>query len=727
MNKKLWTLLIAVLLVVVLSVSLIACSGNTTEDPVKQSSSLQIKGGNSSQVVTKSIQINETSRINLTSSAVMSATDIASKILVKDQYGTAVVPTITKIDDSGKAFRASAPTAGYVAGRWYSFELLDSNLSFTDYAGANKLSMYVVADEGTAAFADNVTYLSGGSQFISNYKETGALKTFEFDSIAANQTLKMGQIVLVEDVDTAEYVAYQILGVEETANAGIYTVSYAAPSYDEVYEELIASSVAVLGEDGTVTINEEEIEGTISEQLALAGFSIGIAKFEINPSLDKDNKKVSIDVKVTLPDLVGTKDGANSLDVILDFKIETTIILETDISIGALLAAKDNGIELITTFDNDLSFTVEVDDYADIADQSELDAVLAKIANMIKNSQEDDISIDIFNWVIPIGNGIADINFDVNLDMNFYFSGALGVTSTSNAVLTTRTFFNPSTEEKGFEILDKSFEFKSVEVYLDADAAAYIGIDATIKFDLLGGVISVGVGAEVGNFNKVYGSIATTNLLESTDFCYGVYFEGGIYYDAKFLYNVAKITSGAISFLGGRQEKVLYSAGSPYVVTALQDTYMNLGVVAQEIAIQCQYKDIVNGTSVNTWTNIIDAKKVKEADGADVNDYVVIENGTIRLTEAGLAATINNYVLEVEADGVNASIIINKIDTVEVAVGVETSIVVDGTVKTITAAYTDGTTVDVTFSGNTAKVTGDKEGVIVLTVNGEAYKIVSVK
>lgn len=729
MNKKLWTLLIAVLLIVAMSVCMIACSNDG--DAAKKGSSFQTKNGSVAQTVTEAVQINEKTAFEIATSEAMTTDGVQAKIALFDsKTGDQIVSNVVSLDNTGKLFRLNAPTTGYTEGGFYTLELLDSRLSFVDFK-ATKLSMYVVAGNDTVAFNENVTYLTGGSAYISNFAESGALKTFEFDAAAANQTLTMGQIILVEDVNTGDFTAYQILGVQATDKTGVYTVAYAAPSYEEVYDKLEATNTAVLGQDGTVTIKEDKIVETISEQLSLFGFNAGIARFDINPSLDLSNKMVTINVAVTLPDILGDKDGANNLELTLNFGIQTKIVVETEISIGQLLAAKDNGIELVTRFDNTLTFGVEVKDGVSLADQSALDAVLTKIAAMIKGMNEDDISIDIFNWVIPIGNGVADINFDVNLDMNFNFEGKIGVVSTSTAMLKTRIFFNPSTEEKDFSVVDKSFSFDSVNVAVEANAAVYIGIDAAIKFELLGGVISVGVGAEVGNFNKVYGEFASNNLLEEEkDFIYGIYFEGGIYYDAKFLYNVAKLTSGSISFLGGRQEKVLYTAGSRYVVTGLKDADMVISTVARDIVIPCTYRDIVANTSVNEFTNIIDAKKIQLVE--DTKGYVQIVDGKISLTDAGVAAasTISDYVITVKADGIEAKITINVANTVETKVGENAIIALDAQDigKTITAAYLDGTTVVVAYDGvaSGVEIPATAEGAIIVYADGEVIAIVNI-
>ena len=731
MSKKVLTVLVAVLLIVAMGVCLVACS-DADQGTTKKGSSFLANDGVNAKVVTKSIQINEKSSFDIATTEAMSATDVQSKVVVKDENGNVVPMNAVAVGDN-KTFRVSpVANVSFVAGNWYDFEILDSKLSFVNYKDATKLSMYVQEGNSSATFNDNVTYLTGGSAYIDNFKTNGALKTFEFDSLAAGQTLSMGQIVLVEDIETGDYTAYQVLGVQASDRTGVYTISYASPNYEEVYDILESQDVAVLGKDGEVELKEDAVVDTIAEQLSEAGFNIGIARFDIDAKLDKENLKAEIDVTVTIPDMVGEKDGANSLDLILEFKIETKITVDTKINIGSLLAAKDNGIELVANFDNTLSFGIKLSDHAALADVSALDDVIAKIANMLKKADEDDITIDVFNWIIPIGNGIADINFDVNLDMNFSFNGELGMLSTSNAQFTAKIGFNPSTEEKTFGIVgEPTFNFESLELYLDGNATAYIGIDAAIKFDLLGGVISVGVGAEVGNYNRLYGKIASTNLLEEEKSAiYGVYLEGGIYYDAKFLYNVAKITSGSISFLGGRQEKQLYDAGSKYIVTGLKETTMKLGTIAQGIAIECTYENIVDGTVVGTWTNIIDANKIVEVSesNADAN-YVEIKDGMIYLTEEGLNATLTNYYVTVKADQAEARIYIQKIPSSTTTVGNTAAINIGKFKSNVTAAYLDGTAAKFSYkylTDSSVVVTGEKVGTIVVYVNGEAVGLVSV-
>lgn len=725
MNKKLWTLLVAVLLIVTMSVCLFACADDNTTATRKGSSLQANTNGKTTQSLTKTIQVNENASFEVATSEVMAESAVKNAISLKDAKGNDVAFRAVQIDTLGKKFRIT-PTSALTSDAWYDLVTSDKRVAFTDYGTATKLSIYVLKGNAKALCSDNVTYLTAGSSYISNFQEKGALKTFDFDALAANQTLSMGQIVLVENLETNDYTAYQILGVEPTATAGIYRIAYTAPNYDEVYKTLEVKEKAVLGDNNsTVTFNEDEIKDTISSQLALAGFNIGVARFDINPTLDKENKVVKIAVDVTIPDIISDKDGVNSLDLTISFLIETKITVDTDISIGALIDAAKNGVALDATFDNKLTFGVTISDEVAAADQSALDAVIEKIANMLKNADEDDISIDVFNWIIPIGGGIADVNFDVNLDMNFRFAGKVGITSTSTAVVRSHIFFNPSTEEHDFKVNfdpKKDFSFDSVEVEVAANAAAYIGLDAAIKFDLLGGVISVGVGAEVGNFNRVYGTIASTNLLEDPDAYYGVYFEGGIYYDAKFLYNVAKLTSGSISFFGGRQEKVLYSAGSQEVAVNIADTKVELGFVAKDLVVNCKFKNIVTG-AIDSEFKAVDASKVKIKN--DPNGYVTIADGKISLTEAGIQNSFTNYIVTITVDGIDGKIIVNKSEIIDAEVG--DIVIYNVGNANLEAAYLNGTEVEIVVDGNDVILKATRKGAIIVNlVQGETKTIYAI-
>lgn len=723
MNKKLWTILVSVLLIVTMSVCLFACTDAEQAAEENLSSSFKLRDGSTSSSVTKSVQIGTNTTIAVESKVDTTVENVAANFSFKDKDGNAVAVRV--FQDDTKHFSIKAPNGGYATG-WYNLTLLNSNLSFTQYPGANKLVISVAADADiNAELGSNVIYLAAGSAAIYDVKEDDAMPTFKFDATIAGEMIKMGDTILVQD-ENGNYSAFKVWGVAATSEANVYTVSFARPSYDEIYEKFQASSSATLS-DGTIAYsNYNEAVEALVDEVAAAGFDVGPVRIDAN--LDKETNTVSLGIKITIKDVLGEKDGANSLNLILEFDVDSKITADTNINIGALINKEDNNVAIKAVFDNTLTFTVKAQDGMTVTESSALDAVIVKIKNLIQNTDDAALSVPVFNWIIPIGNGVADVNFQVNAVLDFSFSGEIGVKSSSNAVFSAEVNYNPATGEKSANIEKvKGLTVDSVEIDVDANAAVYLGVEAAIKFELLAGVLSVGVGAEVGNYNRIYGSLHTTNLLESTGVNYGYYIEGGIYYDVKFLYSIAKIKTGDISFLGGRQEKQLYDAGSRYVVTYLADSKMTISDLAQDIKIDCLYRDIVAGTAVTDLTNIIDATKISEvSEGDGTNDYVVIEKGKIALTETGKNQSLTNYEVRVKADGVEATILVSTVPAKSTSKNTEINLTVDAGVKVVTAEYVDGDVLTVTKDGTNAQFVTAGEGVIIVKADGKViamYKV----
>ena len=723
MNKKVWTILLSVLLIVTMSVCLFACNGTTTTTNDEGSSSFKIRDGQSGSAVTKSVQVSTNASFAVSSTEAIEGKVFEQNIKFVNKSGEAVAYSPVVVDS--KNFKINAPKAGYSAG-WYEIELLDSRLSFSQYDGAKKLSILVVEDSDVNAEVNsNVVYLSAGSAAIYGFASQGTFNTFKFDANIANQTIKMGDTILVQGEDD-KYAAYNIWGVEPTADAGIYTVSYTTPAYDEIYDKFVATSSATL-EDGTVAYaNAAEAVEYVTEAVSAVGFNAGPVRVDAN----KDGDTVTLKIQVEVNDVLGEKDGPNSLALVLTFEIASQIEADTNINIGALVKKEDNDISIKADFKNTLTFGVEVKDGVAISEGSELDAIITKIKKLV-TKDENAVSIPVFNWIVPIGNGVADVNFQVNAVMDFTFSGKLGVESSATAGFAAEVKYNPATGEKSAQVYKADdFSIDSVSINLDANAAIYLGIEAAIKFELLGGVLSVGVGAEVGNYNRIYGRIETTNLLlEDKAALYGYYFEGGIYYDVKFLYSLANIKSGDISFLKGRQEKQLYEAGSQYLVTYLADSNMTISTVGQDVAMNCTYKNIVTGEVVTDLVKIVDPSKVKEVEEQSANNYVEIVDGKIALTAEGLAniGAISNYQVKVIADGATAYITVNAVETIEAQVGAQIDVTGFTGAKVVTAEYADGTAIDgLTFTSTTARFTAPDAGIVVVKVNGVVYAIYNV-
>lgn len=640
-NKFLSLCLVLLLIVCLCCTGLMACStkdkdtGNKDTEGTNTGSNLTLIWFESAKIhANDSIIVDSTE--DLTESAVRAGISLATS--AKASASSEKV-SFRVVALGNKQYRISPMSQFDLNGR-YEMRLLDDRLSFRDYKQKQIIITITSEDVSNMALSSNVIELSNSGS-LSNFTSDGNLNTFIYDSVIGGETLSMGDIVYADNR------AYQVAGVEETKD-GYQRISYVTPAYDKVYNTFTAARAINLG-DGEVVSAEEEAVDEIVNMVSLAGFDVGPVRVDANKVSDDT---VELSVEVTIRDVLGDKDGINSVDLILSFDIVSTIDADTNINIGALVAKEDNDISIKANFTNTLTFGVAVRDGVSVDNVEGLDEIITKIKAMVQNDA-DAVSIPVFNWIVPIGNGVAQVNFQVNAVLDFDFTGKLGVEAVATSGFSTEIAYNPATGESKAEITDKDkLKFESVKVALDGSATLYLGIDAAIKFELLGGVISVGVGAEVGNYNKVYGHVGTSNLLvEAKDINYGAYLEGGIYYDVKFLYAVAKITSGSKSFLGGRQEKPLYDAGDNIVITKVYEPeLLFIDDVAKDLVIYVDIENIVTGEK---QTKV--AADLTKLTIVDMDEAIVIEDGEIKavgtITDCTIDLKLGNtsFVLTVSA------------------------------------------------------------------------------
>lgn len=616
-NKKLLSFCLALLLIVCcITVNLVGCSAKSDTD-TNGSGAGQLEVGESNLKVMwfDYAKIHANDSIIVDSTEDLSESEIRSGIsLVNSGKPNREKVAFRVVALGNRQYRISPMSQFDLNGR-YEMILYDDRLSFRDYEQPQIIITITSDDVSKMTLSSSVIELSN-SDCLSDFTTEGNLNTFIYDVARGGETLSMGDIVYADNR------AYQVAGVEES-NDGYQRISYVSPAYDSIYNTFTAAKSINLG-DGEVVSAEEEAVDEIVSMVAMAGFDVGPVRVDANKISDDT---VELSVEVTISDVLGDKDGINSVDLILSFDITSTIDADTNINIGALVAKEDNDISINANFQNKLTFGVTVKDGVSVDEVEGLDEIIAKIKAMVQDNEEA-VAVPVFNWIVPIGNGVAQVNFQVNAVLDFDFVGKLGVEAVANSGFTAEIKYNPATGESKAEITDKDkLAFESVKVALDGSATLYLGIDAAIKFELLGGVISVGVGAEVGNYNKVYGHVGTGNLLvEAKDVNYGAYLEGGIYYDVKFLYAVAKITSGSKSFLGGRQEKKLYEAGDNIVITKVYTPeLLFINDEAKDLVIYVDIENIITGEKQTKVEADLTKLTIVDMDAA-----IVIENGEIK-------------------------------------------------------------------------------------------------
>ena len=637
MNKKLLSVILVLMLLVCLTTCLISCAANDTND-----TNTTEEQKSSSFKVHKVTNIDQSDRIIVVASESMDRSEVIAGLSL-NQAGKGNVQ-IDAIPIGGNQFKIIT-YPNFVLGAKYTLRLTDTRLSVVDPKDATKVldskivALVVTSDEiSTRDLGTDVIELD--EAYLSNFTSNGNLNTFQYDadvvSTLIDKELAMGDIIYTGKK------AYQVAGVANTNTPGTNKVSYVLPDYEKVYNTLKATSKANLEEGSVKFDTAEEAADKIVSLVSCAGFDVGPVRVDANKLTDDT---VRLSIAITVNDVLGEKDGINALDLILTFTIDSQVNVETDINIGAVIG-KNSNIGIIADFKNTLTFNVELKDGVAVSEGSELDAIITKIRALVQNSNEDIVTIPVFNWVVPIGNGVADVSFQVNAALDLAFSGKLGVEASATSGFKAEIKYNPATDEKTANITEtQGLSFDAATIYFDGNAAIYLGVNATIKFDLLGGVISVGIGAEVGNYNKIYGTIGTTNLTEDDiSAVYGYYFEGGIYYDAKFLYSVAKITSGEKSFFNGRQEKKLYDAGDPIVITeATVNGLVYIDGTAKDLDITISTKNLITGEEI-TGVKLEDFAKIEDI----TDDNIIVENGTIKVVGELTAETTKIKVDSIE-------------------------------------------------------------------------------
>ena len=725
MKKRLLLVVVAIVLVVAMCSSLVACAnnGNTNAKPEDNgSSSFNVNGGSSASSSTKLIQTTSKASFELYSSEAINETVAANGVKVVNSETGAVLYSVkvAVIDSEGKRFKLYAPNGGYEVGGWYEIELTDSRLSFAAYENTKKVSMYIVNGNVNAGYTSGVKYSQ--AIYFSNFYTNNDVSYFEYNYASAGQLLSVGDVVLVEDDTSKEYAAYKITSVKDL-EGGYCLCSYSAPKYNEIYETLEVSESAAVGTDGVVEFETEAIQefadNLVSEALE---FGLGTAKVALDAKLDGDTVKLS--VKLTIPDVVDTA------DMVLTFKIDSKITADTDISLNTIVAAAKNGIDVTAYFDNTLTFDVSIEDKFEASESAELDELINKVAAFIKGLDENDVEITMFTWTVPIGNGIADVSFDVKATANFSFSGKLGVESTSSVKFQSTVTYDPSAEKDQVSLntTKPKFEFETVSGHMEGVAEVKVGLSAEIKFELLAGVLMLGIGADVGNYNRVYAEVVTDNLLESLNVNGGVYFVGGVYYKIKLLYGISTLKTGSIDLKS--DEIQLYEAGSKYYVNNIESQTITVSAEPVDLKLKGTQTDMVANTKAST-----DAVDLTFVSIEDANGYVQLVDGKISLTEAGIAQVANqalkNYTVTVKYGTFKTTITVNSVATIDKNASDDSFTLTESEVGTSIAAaeavYADGSAVVYSINDGVVTISGAKAGVIFIKVDGSIVAMVVVK
>ncbi|MCX4362778.1 MAG: hypothetical protein OSJ74_05295 [Clostridia bacterium] len=567
MKKNKAILLISIILVVAMVLALaVGCQNNNND----QDSSL----GSDNNKVGSALIDNAHKGITFTvlsDSAVSNAADLISvvKTTTKESVDAEVVA-----EGKGR-YVVYPPTGFYTIGDIYKITI-DKSLRFDGYNENVKEIIFTVTQDLTNSvqYVDGVlsfdkARMSGKFEHFAKRENSEQQEIFGSFNLQANGAeVNKGDVILIEDAKNGLQEAYKVEECKRI-DSTLVGISYVKPQMVEVYDEFTVEEARSMDaeNDEIEFIYEEIAESVENSELAQAAVSF----FGAKPTFSFDVKKVDDAIKakitMTIPSVVAIDDFKTDLVIEFDCTIKVNALVNVDLEGNEV----DAGV--IAYVYNKVDTTIKLQSGYSFADVTNLTELIEKTAQM--QDAEAGVSAPLFTWILPIANGAVSVRYQCDLTFSFAFAGSFGVTISSDFNYMLGATYDKVEGVKTFADKLEGSGVKSVEVDLSGSAKMKLGLANTLSLDVLAGVLGLGIKAEVGNFNGLYGFMNTGNLLaEEVSVSGAVYFEGGFYYDIDLLLalsigKVANISIGdlskAIDITQG--EIVLYKAGEESVIT----------------------------------------------------------------------------------------------------------------------------------------------------------------
>ena len=559
--------------------------------------------------------------------------DIESKIQVVKMATNEVVDSPV-VESKGK-FRVYPPVGYYEMGQTYKISLLDKSLRFEDYDSKIKNIMFVVTKDAMSKITMKDGLLVFDSANVTNKDERYYLKDGE-QQIGGTMTLqtngidvKEGDIILVNNANTKLQEAYK---VDVNHNSGANTASvitYSKPQMNEVFNTFEVSETQTLNTESDVEVTyDETLEAIENSELAQAALQVFGSKptfgFNIGKvALEDGRLNINANVSMTIPNIVAIE-GAIGADLVIEFNC----MISVDAKVNVNMAGEEVDAGVITYVYNNVETNVKISTGYSIDQVTNLTELIEK-ANQLEEA-ETGVAVPMFKWVLPVANGAVSVRYQCDLHFGFSFSGAIGVKiNTDFNYMLGATYTKEDGVETVADILDES-GFKNVQLTIVGNAKMKLGLANTLALDVLAGVVSLGIKAEVGNFNGLYGYATTGNLLvEEPTIAGALYFEGGFYYDIDLLIalsigsiaNIDKkvdITQGEIVLYTLGERELIRSITAPEVIelTAVETLMPEFAAEAYDVKDCRPYQ-----TAIRFQNSV--------ANG----DNIVIEDGVIKVVD----------------------------------------------------------------------------------------------
>lgn len=440
------------------------------------------------------------------------------------------------------------------------------------------------------------------------------------------------EVFILENEDGTQ-AAFKALD-DAAPTAGVVTVNFIKPELTEVFEKFDVNTTTALNEDSMIVIEENLEEQLNNSEIGLAAVDIFQSAPEFGVNVDLVDGVLKVDITITVPNVVAINGQANS-DLVINLHNDMTVNLNADIDIDTI----SEDFDISADIKNDMTATVTLGANANVSQISNVQELFSKLVALANSSNENPTAISLFKWTLPIGNGVASISYDADLVFAFKFSGKIGVEAQATLDYTVGAKYS---EETGIEMYSEQSEdngFHDLTVDLYGMAELKVGIDQRVSFDILAGVLGIGLQAELGNYNRIYGYGVTTDLINDEEDAMngGFYFVGGFYYDVNLTYGL-KIgsllnVSDKADIAAGEIE--LYDAGNRYVEVGLVQTADAVALTAKQSLVPAIYE-------VELFDLVTQAESTAPIDASEL-----VFTGADGLTFDGSVVNVNEGVPEV--------------------------------------------------------------------------------
>ena len=558
--------------------------------------------------------------------------DSASDIKVTNAKGDNVAADIKAADG---IYTVWAPNGGYEKGRTFKI-ILSNGATFVDYEGVDSITFVISNTAYDVVFSSGfLTYPVSAIQDIDNMKESEKTDGYGVTTgqmvlqINSANPLEKGTIFLIQNADGTQ-AAYKVVSSSVGGmSTGNCLINYEKPSLDEVFEEFDYSATSKMTADSNVDFDYMNgKEALTNSELAMSIFSMfgSAPEFDISvPEFDKDGHVV-VDITITIPNVVQLEGYASTGLVIT---VHNVMDVEASANIDKSNLTEE--FALSARVYNDITTTVSLDTDGGYTGAVNIPELMDKLAQLANDSEDDATAVPLFKWTVPIANGAATIAYNADLMFRFNVAGSIDAVAHANLDYEVGVMY---TKEYGLESyaqeIGESNGIDSVDVSIEGMAELKIGLRQDLSFDILAGVLGIGIEAEIGNYNRLYGYGESSNLVDAADdyFVGGAYFVGGFYYDVNLSYGIK------IGSLLNLADKVDIADGEIQGYDA-GERYLVLGVSAPEKYTLSAINTEIPAIYEKSMYDLVTGERFTEIASAEEFSYVsnssalVVENNVL--------------------------------------------------------------------------------------------------